>query len=229
MPKTISYATGDHDWPLPSAVASIQRSSSRSSPPAPAKKKKHHWNKLMTLYEDGPDDHKESMQHQPRSAILGLAGPPSSVPAGWSVRQVDATIDSGAEAVVAPLGVIPGAVAPSPMSRSGRQYRAANGSKIQNHGQTAAEFRTSEGHSCGLVFQVADVERVLIGVTPLAEAGHEVRLRKHDGEIVHTASGKRISLTRRGGVYQMAMFFLVKDAPGDPPPAVASGFARPGR
>ena len=132
--------------------------------------------KLQTLTEDivvsDVGSPEPVQQQQQRSAILGLAGPSAAIPAGYKIIQVEATIDSGAEAVVAPPGAIPGLVAPSPMSINGRQYRAANGSKIKNHGQTAAEFRTSKGHACGLLFQIADVERVLIGVAPLAEAGH---------------------------------------------------------
>ena len=222
-------------WPLPCAVAPIQprtpQPKRNEHAALTSKARKRSWTKLQTLTEDRPVSDPGAprdgqQQDQQRSAIFGLAVPPSAVPAGWKVLKVDATIDSGAEAVVAPPGSIPGALAPSPMSRGGRQYRAANGSRIRNLGQTAAEFRTNEGHSCGLLFQIAEVERVLVGVTPLTEAGHEVRLRQHDGEIVHVAAGKTIALTRSGGVYQMAMYFLVKDGDGKP---AASGFARPGQ
>ena len=139
------------------------------------------------------------------------------------VVKVDATIDSGAEAVVAPKGVIPGALVDSEMSRYGKHYRAANGSKIKNFGQTEAEFKTEEGHICKLLFQVADVERVLVGVTPLTQSGHEVTLGKDKGEILHVSSGRRISLPRRGGVYHLPMYFLVSDGA-----APASGFAGQG-
>ena len=126
------------------------------------------------------------------------------------------------------------------MSREGRQYQAANGSKIANFGQTEAEFRTLEGHTCKLLFQVADVKRVLVGVTPLTRTGHEVHLGADSGELVHTASGRRIALPRKGGVYTLPMFFLVKDDTQvqqpqqqqqprpDTPRASAAVFARPG-
>ena len=142
------------------------------------------------------------------------------------VLKVDATVDSGAEAVVAPKGVIPGVLSMSEMSKNGKMYRAANGSRIANFGQTQAKFRTGEGHHCELLFQVADVERVLIGVTPLTESGHEVTLGKFGGEILHVDSGRRIALQRRGGVYSLSMFFLVPD--GDPGAEHPQGFQRQG-
>ena len=119
------------------------------------------------------------------------------------------------------------------MSSEGRHYRAASGSQIRNHGQTTARFLSGEGHPCEMVFQVADVERILIGVTPLTRMGNEVNLRENDGEVRHIASGRTINLVRKGGVYVMPMHFLVDDpsavdyvANGREPPE--QGFTRPG-
>ena len=83
-------------------------------------------------------------RHRPRARPVRLSAP-TVVPPGMKVVKIDATVDSGAEAVVAPPEVIPGEVQESAMSREGRQYQAANGSKIANFGQTEAEFRTEEG------------------------------------------------------------------------------------
>ena len=73
---------------------------------------------------------------------------------------------------------------------------------------------------------VAPRERVLVGVTPLTESGHEVTLGRQGGEILHVASGRRIALQRRGGVYILSMFFLVPN--GEPSASAAQGFARQG-
>ena len=112
------------------------------------------------------------------------------------------------------------------MSSAGRQYRAANGSRIRNHGQVPARFVSSEGHSCEMVFQIADVERILIGATPLTRMGNEFHLREEDGDIVHAETGRRIHLLRKGGVYVMLMHFLVDAEPE--PESAAAGFARLG-
>ena len=158
------------------------------------------------------------------SPLLSLGVPPFSVPRGKKLIMRKGTIDSGAEAVVAPPLLIPGDVEPSIMSKAGREYRAANGSRIKNHGQVPAKFMSGEGHVCEMTFQVADVDRILVGVTPLTKSGNDVMLRDEDGEIIHRESGRRIHLVREGGVYVMMMYFLVDDNLPDPAP----GFPRPG-
>ena len=45
------------------------------------------------------------------------------------------------------------------MSREGRNYRAANGSRILNLGQLMVHFADGSGRVCGMPFQVAEVER----------------------------------------------------------------------
>ena len=118
---------------------------------------------------------------------------------------VRALVDSGAEDTVAPPGAFPGETVPSMMSRAGLKYRAANGSPIENMGQVMALFDDSSGRRCGLPFQVAAVERPLVSVTRLTEAGHSVTFTKDGGEIHHLSSGRRIPLLREKGVYILEM------------------------
>ena len=137
-------------------------------------------------------------------------------------RLVEAVVDSGAEESVSPPGEFPGQVLPSAMSKTGRHYRAANGTRIPNLGQQDAHFKTEEGHVCGLPFQVADVERPLIAVSQLAAAGNKVTLEDKGGVIVNNKTGKTIALQRRGGVYILRMW-VASGANG------ASGFLRQGK
>ena len=120
-------------------------------------------------------------------------------------QMIEAVVDSGAEESVAPPGLFPGVVTSSPMSRAGRKYRAANGTRIQNLGQTSVSFKTPEGHHCGMPFQIAEVERPLIAVSQLAAAGNRVELGKDGGKIVSLTTGKVIHLLRKGGVYVLQM------------------------
>ena len=136
------------------------------------------------------------------------------------------------------------------MQRAGGRYRAANGSRLPNLGQQVASFRTPEGLSRSLRFQIAGVERPLISVAQLAKTGHRVEFGADEGHIVHVPSGQRLRLQRTGGVYLLRM--LVRDttgpgakpqpgaagpAPGggedlarlEGPPRSASGFSRPSR
>lgn len=222
---TPAVLQGMGQWPLPCPVAAIHPHPPNANEAPARTRRQRKWKLLQGVWENKSEERQEEIKEEKpdddRSSSATLCGvtAPVAIPAGMKVVKVDATVDSGAEAVVAPKGIIPGTLATSAMSRSGKVYRAANGSRIANFGQTEAAFRTGEGHNCKLLFQVADVERVLIGVTPLTESGHEVRLGKHGGEILHVDSGKRIALQRRGGVYHLSMFFLVPDGMSSAAPA----------
>jgi hypothetical protein len=135
-------------------------------------------------------------------------------------RVVEAVVDSGAEESVAPPGCFPGAVVPSRMSRAGGKYRAANGARIPNLGQQRVPFVNEDGGKCGILFQIAEVERPLISATQLAASGNSVIITGKGGKIVNDKSGKVMRLTRRGGVLVLRMRI---------PAESGSGFPGPGR
>ena len=117
------------------------------------------------------------------------------------------------------------------MSRCGKRYRGPDGSAIPNLGQVDVGFRTEEGHQCGLIWQIAEVEKPLIAVSHLAASGHRVVLGKDGGEVVHAATGRKIQIHRKGGVYIMKMWIPTvapKGQQGQQGSREASGFPRPG-
>ncbi len=128
-------------------------------------------------------------------------------------RVVEAVVDSGAVHCVAPPRMFPGKVVPSPWSRTGRGYRAANGTGIKNLGQVDVPFATAEGQKCKIQFQVAEVEQALLSVSCLTSAGNLVQLGDSDGNVVNLKTGRTIALERRGGVYIMKMFIPDAAAP----------------
>jgi hypothetical protein len=128
-------------------------------------------------------------------------------------RIVEAVIDSGAVHCVAPPGCFPGHMVPSPWSRAGRGYRAANGTAIKNLGQVDVPFATAEGHRCRIPFQVAEVEQPLVSVAHLTSAGNVVQLGDTDGHVINQRTGRCISLERRGNIYYMQMFIPDAAAP----------------
>ena len=130
------------------------------------------------------------------------------------IKTVEVVVDSGAVQSVAPPGLFPGKVAPSAMSKTGKTFRAANGSRIRNLGQVRVDFTSSEGHRCSLPFQVAEVEHVLLSVSHLTRAGNTVELHAEGGKITNEVTGKTMDLARRGGVYILRL--------------KVSGFPRPG-
>ncbi len=125
---------------------------------------------------------------------------------------IEAVVDSGAAEPEAKAGTFAGKVAPSTMSKSGRKYRGPDGTRIPNEGQQEVQFTSDEGHRCGMTWQIADVERPLIAVSHFTKTG---------GEIVNIASGKKIKIQRKGGVYVLRMW-----VPGPATPSKASPFAR---
>jgi hypothetical protein len=128
-------------------------------------------------------------------------------------RVVEAVVDSGAVHSVTPPSLFPGRVCPSPWSRAGRGYRAANGTGIKNLGQVQVPFGTAEGHKCQIPFQVAEVEQPLLSVAHLTAAGNRVELGHTDGRVVNLSTGRTIALERRGGVYILRMFIADAAAP----------------
>eukprot|EP00969_Alexandrium_andersonii_P235861 10413108-Alexandrium_andersonii.AAC.1 len=60
----------------------------------------------------------------------------------------------------------------------------------------AAHFRGPGSRMRGIPFQIARVERPLIGVSWLLAAGCQVTFQGGVGEILRVASGRRLLLTR---------------------------------
>jgi hypothetical protein len=114
------------------------------------------------------------------------------------------------------------------MSKAGRKYRGPDGTRITNEGEQKVQFVTEEGHKCGMVWQIADVERPLIAVSHLSAAGNHVTFTKTGGEIVNVENGKRIKIQRKGGVYILRMWIPGPQVTA-PKPSSVPPFARPAR
>ena len=116
------------------------------------------------------------------------------------------------------------------MSRSGQQYRAANGAAIRNLGQAVVRFRDDMGRPCALPAQIAEVEKPLISVRALAEAGNVVTMRADGGEVRHLQSGRTLPLKKVGKVYYLGLTLENEEgAEATPPAAAAADFARQGQ
>ena len=140
--------------------------------------------------------------------LLAHNGPclaPAARPTGRTGRAVRAVIDSGAEDTVTPLDVMPGVVHSSPMSRAGLTYRSASGEPIRNLGQQTVEFRDGQQRKCGMHFQLAEVDRPLISVARLVDAGNRTVFGPTGGFIAHAATGRKVQLVRGGNVYTLDM------------------------
>ena len=74
------------------------------------------------------------------------------------------------------------------MSKVGGTHKAADGTRMLNLGQQNVRFRIHEGHVCGLVFQISDVEGSLIEASQLAAAGNRA-FKAQGGDIENIKTG----------------------------------------
>ena len=131
---------------------------------------------------------------------------PRLAPVVKGQQVIRAIIDSGAEDTVTPPKTLPSEVVPSPMSQAGQTYRAANGAAIANFGKTVFSFNTANGTKCVMPFQVADVEKPLVSVARMTDAGNRVVFEKGGGYVESTQTGRRVRLQRDGNVFVLDMF-----------------------
>jgi hypothetical protein len=129
-----------------------------------------------------------------------LAAPSASI----RKRAVKVAIDSGAgDHVASPEDVEGFSITESANSRANRNFVAANGGKIKNHGQATVRGKV-KGRRIASTFQVADVTRPLYSVSKLCDAGYKVDFTKEeatvlrDGKIIHR-------FPREGGLYVAEM------------------------
>ena len=75
------------------------------------------------------------------------------------------------------------------MSKVGGTHKAADGTRMLNLGQQNVRLRIHEGHVCGMVFQISDVEGSLIAASQLAAAGDRVTFKAQGGDIENIKTG----------------------------------------
>ena len=134
----------------------------------------------------------------------GLA-PVSAVSDGWEA--VEMAVDSGASETVIPEKMVTGALLqPSPASRRGVEYEVANGHRIPNLGQKTFTGVTPEGTRRSVTAQVCDVNKGLMSVAKLVNAGHTVVFAREGSRIIDDATGETIELHQSGGMYMLRMW-----------------------
>ena len=84
---------------------------------------------------------------------------------------------------------------------------AANGSAIKVEGDARLDFMRN-GAMCSMNFLDADVKRPLASVGAIVDEGNKVVFGKEDSYIENLATGQRIPLQRKNGVF---MFRIEKD------------------
>ena len=114
---------------------------------------------------------------------------------------------------------------PSEGSKNGQVFRAANDGKLPNLGQRTVKFVTKDGRRRKMVFQVANVNKILASIAGICGNGNTVLFNETGGYIRNNNTGRKTAFERKGNVYIMDMW--VKHPGGEAPKSRASGFSRP--
>ena len=112
---------------------------------------------------------------------------------------MELTIDSGAGE-----NVMPGYMAPhTPVQQSaesGVMYTAANGKTMPNRGRKVVKVTTKEGQLRTMNMQITDVNRALMSVAKICDAGHVVTFSSDRGVIRNKKTGEETKFRRENNV-----------------------------
>ena len=142
----------------------------------------------------------EEDEEEVESLVIGDVGEEAG-DTGVVAGVVEVMVDSGASKSVWPIKL--GGVARRKRD-VGVKLAAANGSPIRVEGDAALRFKTG-GRACRMNFLDADVRRPLGAVSAIVDGGNTVVFGARESAIINDATGEKIPLMRRGGVYVMAV------------------------
>ena len=119
---------------------------------------------------------------------------------------MELTIDSGAGENVMPEYMAPNfPVKHSPEQDAGVVYTAANGDTMPNRGRKVVRVTTTEGQQKAMNMQITDVNRALMSVARICDAGHTVVFKADGGVIKNNSSGEETKFRRENNVYRMTV------------------------
>ena len=119
-------------------------------------------------------------------------------------QYLEVTVDSGAAENVMPKHMAPRIpLEPSDEQASGVVYSAANGNLMPNRGKKSVPVITREGQSRQMNMQITDVNKALMSVAKVCDAGHTVLFMKGGGVIRNTKSGEETTFRSEKNVYRM--------------------------
>ena len=141
-----------------------------------------------------------------------------------------AAVDSGAaESVVPNTWFTDVKTRPTVSSEMGTSYRAANGQLVQDEGEKILEVMTEDGSTRRLRCTSTGVHRMLLAVSKLVAKGHEVYFGPRECYLKHIASGRRLPIHLRRGVYTIKLKRVTGQERSAPDLSAVSGNSRPAR
>ena len=131
---------------------------------------------------------------------------PQSVHHVGSDDFMEITVDSGAAENMMPPDMAPSTpLLTSQEQAAGVLYSAANGDLMPNRGMKNVDILTGEGQARKLKMQVTDVNRALMSVAKVCDAGHTVTFTKNGGVITILESGEETRFRRENNVYRLTV------------------------
>ena len=119
-------------------------------------------------------------------------------------QYLELTVDSGAAENVMPKYMAPKTpVEHSEEQAAGVVYSAANGDLMPNRGMKSVPILTGEGQPRKINMQITDVNRALMSVAKVCDAGHTVLFTSSGGVIKNTKTGEQTTFKRENNVYRM--------------------------
>ena len=91
-------------------------------------------------------------------------------------------------------------------SRREVQYEVANGECIDNLGEKQFNCVGEEGYERGMTAQVCDVNKALLSVRRLTQAGNRVVFDADGGYIEHIETGEKMRMREQGGMYVLKLW-----------------------
>ena len=121
--------------------------------------------------------------------------------------EVEMAVDSGATETVVGESMLPGVESrPGEASRRGVQYEVANGERIDNLGEKRFSCVGEEGYECNMKAQVCDVNKALLSVRRLTQAGNKVVFDPNGSYIENLETGEKMNLQEKGGMYVLKLW-----------------------
>ena len=165
-------------------------------------------------FEAGEWRHKEKKKKMKPKISFLKERRPSTISAiqGQDWEELVMTVDSGASETVAPPTAGTGIqITDSKASLEGVEYEVADGNTIPNLGDKRCVIQSESGTMKLLTLQICDVRKPLLAVSKLCATGHAVVFHPEWSYIEHVATGERMTLEQRDGLYHLRTW--VKAAP----------------
>ena len=124
---------------------------------------------------------------------------------GW--EEIFMTVDSSASETVVGKEMLEGVpTMEGEASRRGVQYEVMNGIRIPNLGEKKFSGYTSEGIVKNLTAQVCEVNKALLSVKKVVQAGNKVVFDSDGSFIEDKITGQKLWLKEENGMYKLQMW-----------------------